>query len=135
MSESNSRRPSNKTKFWIANVLSALPVLFMLTSSVMKLSRASMVVQGFAKDGMSAQTVTAIGIVELLCVVTYLVPRTAVLGAILVTGYLGGAIMVHVRAGEPALIAPLLLGMMAWGGLYLRDERIRRLLPLRDRDT
>jgi hypothetical protein len=70
---------------------------------------------------------------ERALLVLYAVPATAVLGAILVTGYLGGAIMVHVRAGEIAFLSPLLLGMMAWGGLFLRDARIRALIPLRQR--
>jgi hypothetical protein len=122
---------SSKAKTWTGYVFSSLPVLFMLMSSAMKLSRQPMVIEGFAKSGMSAGLVTAIGVVELLCVIVYLVPATSVLGAILVTGYLGGAIMVHVRAGEAAFIAPLLLGMLAWGGLYMRDERIRALLPTR----
>jgi hypothetical protein len=122
---------SAKSRTWTGYVFSALPVLFMLMSSAMKLSRQPMVIEGFAKNGMSAGLVTAIGVVELLCVILYLVPATSVLGAILVTGYLGGAIMVHVRAGEVAFIAPLLLGMSAWGGLYMRDERIRALLPTR----
>jgi hypothetical protein len=131
MSNENSEVGSSKVKAWISYVLSALPVLFMLMSSSMKLSRAPMVIEGMAKAGMSATVVVTIGAVELLCVIIYLVPRTAVLGAVLMTGYLGGAIMVHVRAGELTLIVPLLLGMMAWGGLYLRDARIRALLPLR----
>ncbi len=124
---------SSKAKTWISYVFSALPVLFMLMSSTMKLIRHPMVIEGFAKQGMSAGLVVVIGIVELTCVILYLVPPTSVLGAILVTGYLGGAIMVHVRAGELAFIAPLLLGMSAWGGLYLRDQRIRVLLPTRRR--
>jgi len=124
---------SSKAKIWTGYVLSALPVLFMLMSSAMKLSQQKMVVEGFAKGGMSASVVLIIGVVELLCVIIYLVPTTSVLGAILVTGYLGGAIMVHVRAGEANWIAPLILGMMAWGGLYMRDDRIRALLPVRKR--
>jgi len=112
-------------------VLSALPVLMMLMSGTMKLVQPPIVVEGFAKSGIVPSTISAIGIVELLCVVVYLIPRTAVLGAILVTGYLGGAVYVHVQKGEPAMLAPLLLGMCAWGGLYLRDARVRALIPLR----
>jgi hypothetical protein len=123
-------KPS-KASLWASYVLSALPTLFMAMSSVMKLIQPPMVIQGFAKSGISADVVTVIGVVELLCVVVYWVPPTAVLGAVLVTGYLGGAIFVHVRQGEIAFFAPLLLGMAAWGGLYLRDARIRALLPLR----
>ncbi len=135
MSNSNAQVTSSKTKIWTGYVFSALPVLFMLMSSAMKLSQQRMVVEGFAKGGMSAGLVMVIGVVELLCVIIYLVPATSVLGAVLVTGYLGGAIMFHVRAGEVAFIAPLVLGMMAWGGLYMRDERIRALLPMRKRVT
>jgi hypothetical protein len=134
MPHAKSRDDSSKVKTWTGYVFSALPVLFMLMSSAMKLSQQPMVVEGFAKSGMSAGLVVAIGVVELSCVIAYLVPATSVLGAILVTGYLGGAIMVHVRAGEVAFIAPLLLGMLAWGGLYMRDERIRALLPTRKQD-
>jgi hypothetical protein len=134
MAHTKRQDDSGKAKTWTGYVFSALPVLFMLMSSAMKLSRQPMVIEGFAKNGMSAGLVTAIGVVELLCVVIYLVPATSVLGAILVTGYLGGAIMVHVRAAEVVFIAPLLLGMLAWGGLYLRDQRIRALLPTRKRN-
>jgi len=112
-------------------VLSALPVLMMVMSGVMKLVQPPMVVEGFAKSGMHPSTITMIGIVELLCVVLYVVPPTAVLGAILVVGYLGGAVFVHVQKGELAMLSPLLLGICAWGGLYLRDTRIRALIPLR----
>ncbi len=131
MSNTSDQNKPSKIRLWTGYVFSALPVLFMTMSSAMKLSHAPMVIQGMAKIGMSVGVVTIIGIVELLCVVIYLVPVTAVLGAVLVTGYLGGAIMVHVSAGEAKFITPLLLGMMAWGGLYMRDERIRALLPLR----
>jgi hypothetical protein len=134
MPPARSQNGSTKAKTWTGYAFSALPVVFMLMSSAMKLSRQPMVIEGFAKNGMPAGLVTAIGVVELLCVILYLVPATSVLGAILVTGYLGGAIMVHVRAGVVAFIAPLLLGMLAWGGLYLRDERIRALLPTRKRN-
>ena len=131
MTQTKSRNGSSRLKTWTGYVFSALPVLLMLMSSAMKLSRQPMVIEGFAKNGMSAGLVVTIGVVELACVVVYLVPATSVLGAILVTGYLGGAIMVHVRAGEALFVAPLLLGMLAWGGLYLRDDRIRALLPTR----
>jgi hypothetical protein len=131
MSNANHQNKSSKTKIWTSYVFSALPVIFMLMSSTMKLSHAPMVIEGMAKNGISPGVVTIIGIVELLCVVIYLLPGTTVLGAVLMTGYLGGAIMVHVGAGEAKFVIPLLFGMMAWGGLYLRDERIRALLPLR----
>lgn len=133
MSNTNLPNQPSKGARWTGYVLSALPVLFMVMSGVMKLAHPPMIVEGFAKNGMSVTTLTIIGVIELSCVVIYLIPRTAVLGAVLMTGYLGGAIMVHVRAHEAALIAPLVLGMCAWGGLFMRDKRIRALLPLRDK--
>jgi len=131
MSNPSSQNPVSKAAVWTGYVLSTLPVLFMAMSGVMKVVQPPMVVEGFAKNNISSTGVMIIGIIELLCAAIYVFPRTAVLGAVLVTGYLGGAIMVHVRAHESALLAPLILGMCAWGGLFMRDERIRSLLPLR----
>jgi hypothetical protein len=93
-----------------------------------KFSGAPQVAQGFEHLGWAPSIAIPLGIVELLATLLYLFPRTAVLGAILVTGYLGGAIAAHVRLGEPFFVQ-LLLGIVAWGGLYLRDLRIRALLP------
>jgi hypothetical protein len=131
MSNSSSQNHSSKAMLWTGYVLSALPVLFMFMSGVMKLVQPPMVVEGMAKNGIASSGVMILGVIELLCAALYVIPRTAVLGAVLVTGYLGGAIMVHVRAHEIALLSPLILGMCAWGGLFMRDERIRALLPLR----
>ena len=117
-------------QLWTGRVLSALPVLAMLLSGAMKLSHGAAVVQGFASFGIPEALITPIGAVEILCAVLYVIPQTAVLGAILVTGYLGGAIMTHLRAGQ-SFAAPLLLGVIAWAGLYLRDARLRAQLPLR----
>lgn len=116
---------------WIGRIASALPVVLMGMSAVMKLARAPNVLEGWARFGYPPSALLPIGLVELLCVVLYLIPRTAVLGAILVTGYLGGATATHVRAGEAVFVAPAILGVLAWGGLFLRDPRLRALLPLR----
>jgi hypothetical protein len=116
---------------WAGRVLSALPVLLLVLSASMKLSHPQMVVETFVgKLGYPASVLPALAALELLCTVVYVVPRTAVLGAVILTGYLGGAVATHVRVGE-AFVLPLLLGMLLWAGLYLRDERIRALLPLR----
>ena len=109
--------------------LSALCALFLTFSAVMKLAHPPSLGEGFKHLGWPVTTALWIGVVELLCVVLYVLPRTAVLGAILVTGYLGGAIATHARLGEP-FIAPLILGIVAWAGLWLRDPRLRALLPL-----
>lgn len=121
---------SNKTLLWVGRVLSALPVLALVMSGLMKVTSQPPVMEQLGKAGYTAGAITAIGVVELLSVALYAAPPTSVLGAILVTGYLGGAINTHVRAGEgfaPALI----LGILAWAGLFLRDARLRELLPLR----
>ena len=119
-------------KTWVGLILSALPSLLMVLSGVMKLTHSPKVVEAFAgKFGYEGEsTLTVIGLLEIACVIVYAIPRTAVLGAILMTGYLGGAVATHVRVGDPGFITPFLLGVFAWGGLFLRDARIRALLPL-----
>jgi hypothetical protein len=89
-------------------------------------------VEGFAKLGYPERAALWIGIVEIACTVLYLIPRTAVLGAILLTGYLGGATNTHVRVGEPFYM-PVLLGVLVWLGLFLREPRLRPLVPLRNK--
>jgi hypothetical protein len=118
-------------QLWTGRVLSALPVLMLLLSASMKLSLPPAAVETFvSKLGYPANMLPALAVLELFCVVVYVVPRTALLGAVLLTGYLGGAVATHVRVGD-AFVVPLLLGVLLWAGLYLRDERIRALLPLR----
>ncbi|MHB8873303.1 MAG: DoxX family protein [Myxococcaceae bacterium] len=122
---------SDKWMLWVGWVLTAGPVLLLAMSAGMKLTHSAQLVENFTvKFGFTENTLLALGLVELACVVLYAIPRTAVLGAILMTGYLGGAIATHVRVSE-AFIGPLLFGVLAWGGLFLRDERLRALLPLR----
>jgi hypothetical protein len=116
---------------WTGRVFSALPVLMLTASAVMKLSGSPMVASQFVgKFGYQEAMLPVLALVELTCAAVYLVPRTAVLGAILVTGYLGGAVATHVRVGD-MFLPPLVLGILAWAGLYLRDERLQDLLPLR----
>ena len=115
---------------WAGYIMAAVPVLLLLMSGVMKVMNPPFVTEGFVRLGYSENLALGIGIVELLCVVLYVVPQTAVLGAILLTGYLGGATASHVRIGEPFHMA-VLLGVVIWGSLYLRDARLRALLPLR----
>jgi hypothetical protein len=116
---------------WTGRVLSALPILMMLFSAGLKLSRSKEMVAGLGKQGYPEAALLVLGAVELACLALYAIPQTSVLGAILITGYLGGAMATHARVGEPFVI-PLLLGVLAWGGLYLRDPRIRALIPLRN---
>lgn len=111
--------------------MSAVPVLLVLFAAVMKLIKAPPVVEGLARSGLAESFVRPIGVVELFCVVVYLIPQTAVLGAILLTGLLGGATITGLRIGDPTFPVPIVLGMLAWGGLFLRDVRLRALIPLR----
>ena len=108
--------------------LSLLPLLAFIPSALFKLVQPGQFLEQWSKNYPPAAA-RPIGIVELSCLVLYFVPATRVLGAILVTGYLGGAIATHVRAGEAVLVVPLFIGIMLWGGLFLREPRLRALLP------
>ena len=123
--------PVSKTTLWIGRVMSALPALLVLMSSVMKLMKMAAVVEGFARAGVPERLITPVGVIELACVIVYVIPQTAVLGAILMTGLLGGATITTLRIGDPTYPMPVVLGMLAWGGLFRRDTRLRELIPLR----
>ena len=115
-------------------VLTGLVALFLTFDTVMKLLQLAPAVQGTTELGYPAGTVIVIGVIELVCLVLYLVPRTSVLGALVLTGYLGGAIATHVRVGSPLpthTLFPINVALMVWGGLYLRESRLRELLPFR----
>ena len=116
---------------WAGRVISALPALMLLASASMKLSHAPQFVAMFTnKLGYQESSLTTIGLLELACTALYVIPQTAFLGALLLTGYLGGAIATHVRIGEPFGV-PLVLGVLVWLGLYLRESRLKALAPLR----
>ncbi len=121
----------SKPMLWTSRVMSALPVLLVLLGSVMKLMKLPAVIEAFARSGVPEKLIVPVGLIELTCVVVYLIPRTAVLGAILMTGLLGGATITTLRIGDPTFPMPVMLGMLACGGLYLRDMRLRELIPLR----
>jgi DoxX-like family len=121
----------SKGVLWTSRLLSAAPILIVLLGSIMKLLKSESVIQGFARAGLPERLVVPVGLIELTCVIVYLVPATSVLGAILLTGLLGGATVTTLRIGDPTYPMPILLGMMAWGGLYLRDRRLRALIPQR----
>jgi len=121
---------SNKSSLWVGRILSALPVLFLLLDGVMKIVKPAFVVEATVQLGYPESVIVTLGVVLVACTILYLIRRTAVLGAILLTGYLGGAVATHVRVGGPlfSILMPVILGAMLWGGLYLRDERVRRLV-------
>ena len=115
---------------WLSYVLSGLPVLALVLSAVMKFMQPPAVVQGFAHLGYGVSAAFTLGVLEVACTVVYLVPRTSILGAILLTGYLGGATASTFRVGD-SWIAGVLLGIMLWAALFLREPRLRVLIPIR----
>lgn len=119
--------PTSRKLIWAGRITSALPALVLLLSGVMKLVMPTEVADEMSRLGYDASLAYAIGILEIACTLIYLFPRTAVLGAILLTGYLGGAVATHVRVGDH-FFTPLILGVFVWGGLYLRDARLAALL-------
>jgi hypothetical protein len=134
MDTKHSRQSPSKLAFWSGWVLTILPSAMLVMSAVMKFVQPKEVVEGFQKLGVPLNVATGLGVVELACVVLYLIPQSSVLGAILCTGYLGGAIATHVLAGDPffpAQFGPLLFGVVIWIALYLREPRLRSLAPLR----
>jgi DoxX-like family len=122
--------PVSNKLVWTGRIISALLVLLLLFSGCMKVFFLAQVAPEFTRLGYPESLILGIGIVEIACAIIYTIPRTAVLGAILVTGYLGGATATHVRIGDP-FIMPILIGVLVWVGLFLREDRLRALLPLR----
>jgi DoxX-like family len=118
---------------WAGRVLSALPAAFLLVDAVMKLVKPAVVVEATVALGYPETVIVPLGVVLLACTVLYAIPSSAVLGAIALTGYLGGAVATHVRVGGEIfpVVFPVILGVLLWGGLYLRDERLRSLIPRR----
>jgi hypothetical protein len=115
-------------------VLSALVILFLLLDATMKLMQLPIVLETGAQLGWPATSAVPLGIVLLVCTALYALPQTSVLGAILLTAYFGGTVATHARIGSPIfshMLFGVYLGLMLWGGLYLRDERVRALIPLR----
>lgn len=124
----------SKKMLWTGRILSGLAALFLAFDAIMKLFTPAAVVQATTQLGYSAATIVPIGIVLLCCVAIYVIPKTSVFGAILLTGYLGGAVATNVRAGNPVfsyILAPVYVAAFLWLGLYLRDERLRALVPFR----
>jgi hypothetical protein len=124
---------SATTKIWTARVLGSLLVLFLLVDGAGKVLRFAPYVEGTARVGYPATCLVPLGLVLIACTILYAVPRTAVLGAVLLTGYLGGATATHVRMGEPFFF-PVVFGVLVWACLYVRDARVRTLLVPRPRE-
>jgi hypothetical protein len=130
MTTSVQSAPVGKSAIWTGRILSGLIVLFMLFDAGVKLAKAAPAVEGTVRLGYPVWELVPIGIAALACLILYAIPRTAILGAILLTGYFGGATATQVRMQDPWFVMPVILGMIAWGGLYLRDESLRRLIPI-----
>ncbi|HKD81967.1 MAG TPA: DoxX family protein [Candidatus Angelobacter sp.] len=127
--ETTAVAPSNKLR-WTGRIISGLIVLFLLSTSIYGITNAAKLAPQAAKYGYPEGAMLKIQITCIICALLYAFPRTAILGAILLTGYLGGATSTHVRASEPFFF-PILVAVLAWGAIFLRDERLRALLPLR----
>jgi hypothetical protein len=130
MPSSTQAAPASKTMLWVGRVISALMIVFMLFDAGIKILKLPAAVEGTVRLGYPASTVQPVGVIALVCVLLYAIPRTSVLGAILLTGYLGGATATQVRVQDAWYIFPPVLGALIWAGLYLRDERLRTLIPL-----
>ena len=126
--------PVSKARLSAGHIVSAIPVLFLLFDSAIKFTAIDPVVESFSQLGYPVSLAIGIGAIELACLVLYVIPRTSVLGAILLTGYLGGAVATHVRVGSPLfthILFPIYVAALVWGGLFLREGRLRALVPLR----
>jgi hypothetical protein len=125
-------QPMQKTRLWLSWCLSVPAVLFFAMDGVMKLIRPPAVVEATRQLGYAESALPGIGIALLACTILYVIPRTTVLGAVLLTGYLGGAVASNIRAGTPTfnVLFPVICAILAWGGLWLRERRLEQLLPL-----
>lgn len=130
MKSNGSERPST-TAVWAGRIISGLVIAFSVLDGAMKVAQVPMVLKASAELGFSAAAVFSIGLILLICTLLYAIPRTAILGAVLLTGYLGGAAATNLRAGTPLftnVLFPVYMGVLAWWGLYLRDRRLRGLI-------
>jgi hypothetical protein len=125
-------KPQKRWILWTGWIVSLWPMFVVLSSARWKLTRNPWYVAEFARIGWQASSLNLLAFLQLGCIVLFAIPRTAVLGAILLTGYLGGAIATYTRIGEPyPVLVPLSTAVIAWAGLFLREERLRSLLPFR----
>jgi hypothetical protein len=126
----------SKGRLWVARIMSWLIILFMLFDSILKLIKPAPVVEGTVTLGYAEHHIIVIGILGLLSTILYAVPRTSFLGALLLTGYFGGVIATQIRVDAPlfsTILFPVYLAVLTWGGVWLRDEKVRRLISLQNR--
>ncbi len=130
--QTTNQRTSNKA-LWTGRILSGIAIVFMLFDSVTKILRVDAVVKASAQFGYPVSLLSTIGIILLVCLVIYVIPRTSILGALLITGYLGGAVEANLRIGTPLFtnaLFPVYFAVLVWGGLVLREERVRKMFSL-----
>jgi hypothetical protein len=126
-------KTSSKGLIWTGRVLSGLTVLFMLFDAFGKLAKQTQVLEACTRLGIPASNILSIGVLLLISTIIYAIPRSAVLGAVLLTGYLGGAVAIQMRAGSPTFetVFPVIFGVVLWGGVYLRECGLRRVFPVK----
>lgn len=131
MEEPNDLNRPGKAALWIGRVLSTLLVLMLLMGVIMSLSKNPQAIDNMKKFGWPEHMALTLGVVELICAILYAIPATSVLGAILLTGWLGGAVATHLRVGDPMAAFAVVFGVVVWLALFLREPRLRKLVPLR----
>ena len=126
----------SKGRLWTGRIISALVVLFLLFDSITKVLKVRAVIEASAQLGFPVSAIVTIGVILLVCTVLYVIPQTAVLGTILLTGFLGGAVAANIRIGNPIFntLFPIIFAALAWTGIFLREPRLSTLVPLRKRD-
>jgi hypothetical protein len=133
VTRSGARSAATSKRLWTGRIISAVPILFLTFDAVIKLVKIPAVAEAFGRLGYPLSLASGIGVLALICTAVYAIPRTAALGAVLLTGYLGGAIATQLRIGAGAfpVVFPIIIAGLVWGGLFLRDSRLRAFLPLR----
>jgi hypothetical protein len=124
---------TDSSRLWTGRILSALAVIFLAFDGSLKLMRPPIVLEATAQLGFPADSIVLIGMMLLICTLVYVIPRTSVVGAVLLTGYLGGAVAAHMRVGNPLFetVFPIIVGSVIWAGILVRDHRVRALLASR----
>jgi hypothetical protein len=133
MSSATQAAPTSKGMTWAERIVSGITVLFLIFDGVTKVMKVPQVMAASAKMGYPASAIVGTGFTLLICVALYVIPQTSILGAILLTGYLGGAVATHVFVRDPLfeMVFPIIFGVLAWGGLFLRDAQLRTMIPFR----
>ncbi|MFI5211880.1 MAG: DoxX family protein [Ignavibacteria bacterium] len=134
MKQNTANEEVSKSKLWTGRVLSGVAVIFLIFDGTIHLLKPGPVIESFNHLGYSPDISVTLGIIELFCLAIYLIPQTSIFGAVLLTGYLGGAVASQLRIGEPLfgyVLFPVYIGILLWGGIYLRDRKLQSIIPFR----